>query len=98
MCSKEWKERRALVQLSKYTNASCSTLQVNITIENVEMIVNNLTEIVAMTTEPADQNTDNIEIVREVMFETASLLNQALAEGKLELEVIQMVSCMRVDL
>ena len=71
----------------------CSILQVNITIENVEMVVNNLTRVVVMTTKPADQNTDNIQIISMVMFETASLLRQTLVEGNLEPEVIQMVSC-----
>ena len=46
-----------------------------------------------MTTEPADQNTDNIQIISIVMFETASLLGQTLVEGNLEPAVIQMVSC-----
>ena len=57
------------------------------------MVVNNLTEIVVMTTEPADQNMDNIQIISTVMFETASLLDQTDVEGNLEQEVIQMVSC-----
>ena len=69
------------------------TLQVNITTENVEMVVNNLTEIVDMTTEPSDQNTDNIQIISTIMFETASLLDQTSVEGNLEPEVIEMVSC-----
>ena len=73
----------------------CSILQVNITIENVEMVVNNLTRVVVMTTVPADQNTDNIQIISMVMFETASFLGQTLVEGNLEPEVIQMVSCDR---
>ena len=65
----------------------------NITVENVEMVVNNLTEIVAMTTEPADQNTDNIQIISSVIFETASLLNQSSAEGNIEPAVVETVIC-----
>ena len=71
---------------------SCSTLQINITIEFVEMIVNNLTDIVANATEPSDQNSDNIQIVRTVIFETALLLDETMVEGNLEPQVIQMVS------
>ena len=68
-------------------------MQVNITTENVAMVVNNLTEIVVMTTEPADQNMDNIQIISTVMFEVALLLDQTLVEGNLEPQVIAMVSC-----
>ena len=65
----------------------------NITIENVEMVFNNLTGIVVQTTEPADQNTDNIQIISSVIFETASILNQSSAQGNIEPAIIQMVSC-----
>ena len=57
------------------------------------MVFSNLTEIVAMTTEPADQNTDNIEIISSVISETASLLDESSAEGNIEPEVIEMVIC-----
>ena len=68
-------------------------LQINITIENVEMVVNNLTEIVTMTAKPSDKNADNIKIISIVIVEVASLLGQTSVEGNLEPEVIQMVSC-----
>ena len=68
-------------------------LQVNITIEDVEIVASNLTEIVAMTTKPVDQNADNIQIISAVLFEMASLLGQASVKGNFEPEVIQMVSC-----
>ena len=67
--------------------------QVNITIENVEMVVNSLTEIVVMAIEPVDQNADNIQIINTVIFEMASLLGQTSVKGNLALEVIQVVSC-----
>ena len=68
-------------------------LQINITIENVEVVVSNLTEIVAMTAKPSDQNADNIKIVSMVIFEVASLFSQTSVEGNLEPKVILMVSC-----
>ena len=68
-------------------------MQVNITADNVEMVVSNLTEIVDITTEPSDQNTDNIQIISAVIFEAASLLDQTSVEGNVEPEVIEMVSC-----
>ena len=69
------------------------TSQVNISIKNVEVLFNNLTEIVGMATEHADQNTDNIQTISTVIVKTASLLNESLAEGNVESEVIEMVSC-----
>ena len=80
--------RNALLQLSKCTNMSVFLLQVNITIENVEMVVNSLTEIVVMATKPVDQNSDNIQIINTVIFEIASLLRQTFVKGNLALEVI----------
>ena len=67
-------------------------LQVNITVENVEMVFNNLTEIVGMTTESSDQNADNIQVISSVIFETASLLDESSTEGNIEPAVIEMVS------
>ena len=52
-----------------------------------------MTEIVVMTIEPADQNVDNVQIISEVMLETASLLDQTFMEGNLEPNVIETVSC-----
>ena len=57
------------------------------------MVVNSLTEIVAMTTDPVDQNTDNIQIISTIIFDMASLLGKASVMQKLEPEIIQMVSC-----
>ena len=54
--------------------------------------MNSLTEIVGMTTEPVDQNADNIQIISTVIIELASLLSQASVKGNLEPEVIQIVS------
>ena len=68
-------------------------MQANITIEDVEMVVNSLTAIVGMTTEHVDQNADNIQIISTIIIETASLLGQASMKGNLEPKVIQMVSC-----
>ena len=59
----------------------------------METVLNNLTGIVVKTTEPVDQNVDNIEIISSIVFETASLLNQSSAEGNIEPAVIEMVSC-----
>ena len=72
-------------------------MQVNITVDNVEMVVNNLAEIVAMTTEPADQNADNIQIISTIISKTASLLGQPSVATNLEPEVIQMVSCNKLS-
>ena len=52
----------------------------------------NLNEVVAMTTEPADQNPDNIQIISSFFSKTASVLNQSSAEGNIEPAVIEMVS------
>ena len=59
----------------------------------MEVVFNNLTEIVVMTTELADQNMDNIEVISSVILETALLLNQSSTEGTIEPVVIEMVSC-----
>ena len=62
----------------------------------METVFNNLTEIVVMTTEPSDQNTDNIQIISSFVSETASILNQSSAGGNIEPAVIEMVSCLLV--
>ena len=61
------------------------------------MVVNSLSEIVAKTTEPVDQNADNIQIISKVLFEMASLLSQASVKGNLQPEVIQMVSWLNIQ-
>ena len=92
-----WKWK-VLLQLIEYTNISCFALQANITIEDVEMVVNSLTAIVGMTTERVDQNADNIQIISTIIVETASLIGQAYVKGNLEPKVIQMVSCSQLSL
>ena len=54
---------------------------------------NDLANIVSMTTDPADQNTDNIQIISSFFSKAASILNQSSAEGNIEPAVIEMVSC-----
>ena len=56
------------------------------------MVFNNLTKIVIMATEPADQNIDNIQIVSMVISKTASLFDQSPPVGNIEPEVIATVS------
>ena len=38
-------------------------------------MVNNLTAVIMTTNEAADQNTDNLEVVRTVLTQTATLLH-----------------------
>ena len=55
--------------------------------------MNNLTEIVVMTEDPADQNMDNIQIISTVVSETAALLTlPPTPEQVIEPEVIEVVS------
>ena len=53
--------------------------------------MNNLTDIVVMTMDPADQNVANIQIIGMVVFETAAILALPSPE-MIEPEVIEMVS------
>ena len=55
--------------------------------------MNNLTEIVVMTEDPADQNMDNLQIITVVVVETAALLAlPPTPEQGVEQEVIEVVS------
>ena len=58
----------------------------------MEIVISNLTEIVVMTVDPADENDENLQIISEVVFETAALLALPPVEQVIEPEVIEMVS------
>ena len=75
-----------------YLLSISSSFQVNISVENVGMVMNNLTDIVIMINETSDQNDQNIEIISSVVIQTASLLALPAIEQAVEPEVIEMVS------
>ncbi|XP_019850324.1 PREDICTED: uncharacterized protein LOC105312200 [Amphimedon queenslandica] len=49
--------------------------KINITTDNVVTVSENLTNLVVSTTDTADQNTDNIEVVSTILNQTARLLS-----------------------
>lgn len=61
----------------------------NITQENVETVLDNLTSIVISTNETVDQNTETIRIVQMVIVQTASLIQSP----AIPQQVVEDVSC-----
>ena len=48
--------------------------QISITEDNIGTVINNLTVVVMTTNETADQNEDNLQVVRTALTQTATLL------------------------
>ena len=53
---------------------SLHSLQQSITADNVDMIVNELSNIVDVISDPADQSTKNLEVIANVFSSTTSLI------------------------
>ena len=60
--------------LSPFLTVSFHSLQQAITADNVDMIVNELSNIVDMISDPADQSTKNLEVIADVFSGTTSLI------------------------
>ena len=69
-------------------------LQISITQDNLNTVVNNLTAVVMATNETADQNRDNIQVIRTTLAQTATLLQNA----SVPLRVVEQVSpCVSIN-
>ena len=53
---------------------SLHSLQQSITADNIDMIVNELSNIVDEISDPADQSTKNLEVITNVFSNTTSLI------------------------
>ena len=60
--------------------------------DNVGTVINNLTALVVTTNETADQNEDNLQVVRTVLTQTATHLQTA----SVPLAVVEQVSYVQV--
>ena len=66
----------------------CNILQVNISVDNVNSVINNLTSIVSMANETSDQNSDNLEVVADVLTQSVNVIRAQ----NVSLEVVSQVS------
>ena len=60
--------------MSPSLTVSLHSLQLPITADNVDMIVNELSNIVDMISDPADQSTKNLEVIANVFSSTTNLI------------------------
>ena len=66
----------------------CNILQVNVSVDNVNSVINNLTSIVSMANETSDQNSDNLEVVADVLTQSVNVIRAQ----NVSLEVVSQVS------
>ena len=63
-------------------------IKVNVSVENVNSVINNVTSIVSSANETSDQNRDNLEVVADVLTQSANVIQTQ----NLSLEVASQVS------
>ena len=67
-----------------------TSMQVNITIDNVVIFVANLSEVVSDAVGISDQNEDNVIVISFLLTQTSNLLQQS--SSTLSLEMIKLVN------
>ena len=72
-------------------------LQLSIGPGNVDVVMGDLTDAVAMATDPVNQNVNNIQTISSVMLEIAAILDQS-PEGTLGAETIVKVGLHKISL
>ena len=63
-------------------------IKVNVSVDNVNSVINNVTSIVSSANETSDQNRDNLDIVADVLTQSANVIQSQ----NLTLEVASQVS------
>ena len=68
-------------------------IKVNVSVENVNSVINNVTSIVSSANETSDQNRDNLEVVADALTQSANIIQSQNLTLKVASQVSMIIQC-----